>query len=415
MNSPLAENRPSARPGRRETPLRTRGIRTLLRTGLCLTAVLLASCAEVQNKSATEKPVNFSFPPPPEEARYILERVFRSSGDVVPEEEDASLKRLVTGTARTGEGLAKPYGVAVHEGRIYVADSSDRSIKVFDVPGKNFFKIAPEDGQGVIRMPLGIAVDGRGTVYVCDATQRQIKVYDKDGAFLRVIGSKDDFDKPASVAVDKEGKRVYVIDIGGVKSDNHRIRVFDAQTGAHVLDIGKRGNADGEFNFPRDAAIGPDGQLYVVDGGNFRVQVFKTDGSFVRKWGSNGNRGGQFARPKGIAVDPSNYVYVADTAFGNFQVFNPEGQLMLDVGGRSETEKPAGYMLPAGIASDEDGRIYMVDQFFRRVDVYRPAAVIAGQGHLFGNAAGAKPETAANVKSEPGQKAAPESTTPAKK
>jgi DNA-binding beta-propeller fold protein YncE len=370
----------------------------ILRAGFCLTALFLASCAEVQDKSGQDKPVNFSFPPPPEEPRYILERIFRSSGDVVPDAEDASLKRLVTGTTRTGEGMAKPYGVAVREGRIYVADSSDRSIKVFDVPGKNFFKIAPEDGPGVIRMPLGIAVDDAGTVYVCDVTQRQIKVYDKDGAYLRVIGSKEFFDKPASVTVDKEGKRVYVIDIGGVKSENHRIRVFDAHTGDHLLDIGKRGTADGEFNLPRDAAIGPDGLLYVVDGGNFRVQVFKTDGTFVRKWGSNGNRGGQFARPKGITVDKQNFVYVADTAFGNFQVFNPEGQLMLDVGGRSETEKPAGYMLPAGITADEDGRIYMVDQFFRRVDVYRPASVAAGQGHLFGNTGGVKAEPQATAK-----------------
>jgi sugar lactone lactonase YvrE len=403
MNLPPA--RTSTRPQSPTRRLRPLGeLRSLLiNAGICVAALVLASCAEVQNK-APEKAANFTFPPPPEEPRYILERVFLSSADVVPEESDASLKRLVTGATRTGEGMAKPYGIAVHNGRIYVADSSDRAIKVFDIPGKNFFKIAPEDGQGMIRMPIGVAVDGAGKVYVCDSTARHVLVYDKDGAYLRTIGSKDDFDKPTSLAVDKEGKRAYVVDIGGVKSENHHVKVFDAETGKFLYNIGKRGTADGEFNFPRDAAIGPDGLLYVVDGGNWRVQVFKPDGTFVRKWGSNGNRGGQFHRPKGIAVDPANYVYVADTAFGNFQVFDPDGQLMLAVGSRSETEKPAGYMLPAGIASDEDGRIYMVDQFFRRVDVYRPAAIAAGEGHLFGTPLTTKiaaPSAAASKPSEP--------------
>lgn len=397
MNSPLPGNRRSPSLGNSGKPAGIRGFERLLVSGLCLTALLLASCAEVPDKVAPVKPVNFTFPPPPEEPRYILERVYRSSGDVIPEDKDATLKRLVTGVGRVGEGLVKPYGVAVRNGRIYVADSSGRSVKVFDIPNRNFFKIEPDEGPGVIRMPLGIAADDAGNIYVCDSTLKNVKVFDKDGAFLRVIGAKDDFSRPASVTVDKEGKRVYVIDIGGVESEDHRIRVFDAHTGKHVLDIGKRGSGDGQFNLPRDAAIGPDGLLYVVDGGNFRVQVFTTDGKFVRKWGSAGNRGGQFARPKGIAVDPTNLVYVADTAFGNFQVFNPEGQLLLDVGGRSETEIPAGYMLPAGIASDEDGRIYMVDQFFRRVDVYRPASVPTGTGHLFGTAVGVEPVAATKV------------------
>ena len=120
----------------------------------------------------------------------------------------------------------------------------------------------------------------------------------------------------------------------------------------------------------------------MVDGGNFRVQVFDRDGKYLKSFGSVGKQYGQFARPKEIAADRDGNVYVVDTAFGNFQIFNPEGELLLFVGGRSERDGPAKYMLPSGIYVDEDGRVYMVDQWFRKLEIYRPARLKPDQGFL---------------------------------
>jgi DNA-binding beta-propeller fold protein YncE len=172
-----------------------------------------------------------------------------------------------------------------------------------------------------------------------------------------------------------------------VTSDRHLVRVFDGVSGAHLMDIGKRGSGPGEFNLPRDLAIGRDGRLYVVDGGNFRVVVFDKDGRYLQSFGSVGKQYGQFARPKEIAADRDGNVYVVDSAFGNFQIFNPEGELLLFVGDRSERDGPAKYMLPSGIAVDEDGRVYVVDQWFRKIDIFRPAAVKPGTGFLARRAA----------------------------
>ena len=83
-------------------------------------------------------------------------------------------------------------------------------------------------------------------------------------------------------------------------------------------------------------------------------------------------------------------INVVDTAFGNFQIFTEDGKLLLDVGGRSNSDGPAKYMLPSGIAVDEDGRVYIVDQFFRKVDVFRPAALSATAGFLSGTPVAAK-------------------------
>ena len=342
--------------------------------------LLLAACAAPpQATKAPEIPV---FPPPPEEARFIYERTLYSSADVFKEDKNAGLRRLLTGeSSRTGEGLAKPYGVAVYHGRVYVSDTAQHMVAVFDIPGQRYFRIGEDEGLGKLMTPIGLDVDGKGNLYVVDNAAKVVQVYDPDGKYLRTLaGDGKSFVRPSGIAVDAEGSRIYVVDTGGVSSDLHRVRVFDAQSGKHLLDFGTRGTGPGELNLPRDVTIGLDGLLYVVDGGNFRVQVFRPDGTFVSTFGAVGRQGGQFSRPKEAAVDPQGNVYIVDSAFGNFQIFNPAGQLLLSVGSRSERDGMAKYMLPSGIAIDGDGRVYMVDQFFRKVDVYRPAKLAADAG-----------------------------------
>ncbi|MEO5660028.1 MAG: 6-bladed beta-propeller [Polaromonas sp.] len=346
--------------------------------------VLVAGCAvPKQAVKMQEIPV---FPPPPEEARFIYERSLYTSADVVAEDKNANLRRLFTGEPRIGEGLGKPYGVAVFHGRVFVSDSALNYVAVFDIPGQRFFKIG-EDELGRLGTPLGLDVDGKGNLYVVDSATKRVQVYDQDGRFLRTLTDGKMFSRPSGIAVDAEGGRIYVVDTGGISSDQHMVRVFDAQSGKHLLDIGKRGSADGEFNLPRDVTIGRDGLLYVVDGANFRVQVFKPDGTFVRVFGGIGRQGGQFSRPKEVATGPDGNVYIVDSAFGNFQIFTPDGQLLLSVGSRSERDGMAKYLLPSGIAIDGDGRVYVVDQFYRKVDIYRPAKLAATAGFAVTNAA----------------------------
>lgn len=349
-------------------------------------AAALAGCmsasAPQSREAARETPI---FPPPPDEPRFIYERSLYSSADVVPDESASKFKRLVTGEQVQGEGLAKPYGIAVHRGRVYVGDTARRGVMVFDIPEKRSFMIG-EDEPGALTLPLGLAVDRQGTLYVADASTKQAMVYDRSGKFLRAIGGPTWFHRPVGLAVDADGRSLYVVDTGGVGSQEHRVRVFDPQTGKHLFDFGKRGTGPGEFNLPQEAAVAPDGTVYVVDGGNFRVQMFRSDGTLIGAFGDIGRQSGQFSRPKEAAVDTAGNVYVVDAAFGNFQIFSPQGQLLLAVGGRSEKDGPAKYMLPSSIAVDGDGRVYVVDQYFRKVDIYRPAGLSPDGGFLGKNA-----------------------------
>lgn len=344
-------------------------------------AAVLASCAPIPDQKGAERAQPLVYPPPPDEPRFYFERSVYSSADVIPETSEARMRRTLTGEATAGTPLAKPYAVAVHKGRMFLSDSVERFIKVFDMPAGRFFTIGEKD-PGLMKKPLGIDVDRNGTLYVSDNGDSTIKVYDRDGKYLRTLGGSKMFDRLASVTVDPTGERVYAVDIGGVTSDNHRVRVLNAQTGDLLFDIGKRGNGPGEFNLPRDVAVGKNGHLYVVDGGNFRVQVFERDGRYLQSFGAVGRQLGNFARPKEVATDQEGNVYVVDTAFGNFQIFTPEGELLMFVGTRSERDGPARYMLPSGVYVDEDGRVYMVDQWFRKIDVYRPARLKADEGYF---------------------------------
>ena len=369
-------------------PLRSR-FRSLARRALpwlvASSALVLAACAPLPVVPET-KPVAAAllvFPPPPDEARFVYERSLYGSADVVPEEESSRLRQLLTGEGPKGggEGLGKPYAVAVFQGRVFVSDTVRRYVSVFDFPNQRFYRIG-EDGPGQLAKPLGLDVDRAGNLYVADATAKAVVVFDKDGKFLRKVGGAKWFARLASVTVDPKGDRMYVVDVGGVRSNDHRIRVFNPVDGAHLFDFGSRGAGPGEFNFPYDVAVGKEGRLYVVDSGNFRIQIFDRDGKYLDSFGNVGKQHGNFARPKEIAADAEGNLYVVDAAFGNFQIFDPDGELLMFIGQHDARGGPARYMLPSGIFVDEDGRVYFVDQWLRKVDVFRPARLQPGQGYL---------------------------------
>jgi len=345
-----------------------------------LTILTVAGCSTSgPTEEAFEPPV---YPPAPEKPRFIYERSLRTSFDVKEVTAMEKFKSFATGIGGSGFGLAKPYDVAVYQGRVFVSDTVQRVVLEFDAPGRDF-KIIGQEGKGELTKPIGLAVDRNdGTLYVVDHTTRRVVVFDKDGKYLRAIGGKGYFQRPSGVTISPDGKKLYVVDTGGVDSTDHHLLIFNALTGAHLKTVGSRGTEAGQFNLPLMAATAPDGTVYVVDGGNFRVEAFTADGKFKMEFGAIGRRSGQFSRPKGIACDNDGNIYVVDAAFGNFQIFNPKGQLLLFVGDRGYDGKPGEYMLPAGVAVDEDGRVYMVDQYFKKVDVFRPFALPENQGWL---------------------------------
>ncbi len=139
---------------------------------------------------------------------------------------------------------------------------------------------------------------------------------------------------------------------------------------AFVRQWGGEGTAEGQFNFPRAIAIGPDGNLYVADSENHRIQVFGTDGSFIRAWGSYGSEAGQFDVPQGIAVDAWGFVYVSDRNNNRIQKFTTDGEFVTMWG--SEGIGAGQFIEPRNLAVGPGGNIYVADSWNHRIQVFDP-------------------------------------------
>ena len=178
------------------------------------------------------------------------------------------------------------------------------------------------ESSGDFLKPCGVAADGSGNIYVADTYNNRIQVFDSSGTFVKAWGQKGtgsgNLARPWDVAVDSEGS-VYVAD-----TYNHRVQKFDVN-GVYLGQWGQKGKGNGEFVFLGGIAVGPDGAVYTVDAKMNRVQVFDNQGNFLRSWGRKGKGAGDFVKPLGLTVDESGNVYVADSKMRRVQKFDSQG------------------------------------------------------------------------------------------
>jgi DNA-binding beta-propeller fold protein YncE len=169
--------------------------------------------------------------------------------------------------------------------------------------------------------------------------------------------------RPTGVARDARSDQLYVADTYA-----HDIKVFDA-TGALLRTIGRRGAGDGEFNFPTHLAF-VNGELYVTDTLNSRVQVFAADASLPsRRLGARGLVLGNLVRPKGVGVDGEGNVYVVESYHDSLLVFSAQGEFLLPIGGTGTAT--GRFYLPAGVWVDARNRVYVADMFNGRVVLFQ--------------------------------------------
>ena len=99
-----------------------------------------------------------------------------------------------------------------------------------------------------------------------------------------------------------------------------------------ILEWGGSGDGEGQFAGPHGIVVDANGDVYVADTGNNRVQKFTADGVFLMQWGSFGAADGQFDHPHGIGIDPSGNVFVAETGNSRVQKFSSAGDFILKWG-----------------------------------------------------------------------------------
>lgn len=295
-------------------------------TGKVLGIGLLLTVAGCAMGSKQEALIPMFWPGPPETTRIKFITAFGSEKDLGREPSfNESMLEVITGRKVPVWHLFSPLALAVSDDgqRVYVSDYSQMLVYVFDFAQRKVTMIGEK--AKLFSRPFGIALDQNENLYVVDTLAHKIVVLDRNGRLLRTIVD-DEMERPEGIAIDRNRNKIYVADTSHQSSTNHVVHVFDLE-GKRLGKFGNgKGTEKGNLLFPTYLTVDRDGNLYVSDTMNGRIDVFAPDGQYIREIGQQGDAPGMFARPKGVALDAFGNLYVVDSDWANVQIFNSRGK-----------------------------------------------------------------------------------------
>lgn len=320
---------------------------------------------------------NIVWPNPPAIAR-IKYQAFYAAEKISQVQTENSTKKAkwmdrLAGTQATGEGakvlfqLNEPYGVAVDsKNNLYIADQKVGAIFIFNTTTRDLEMLKNQTHAHFGRI-IGLAMDDNDRLFVSDPALHHVLVFNKEHKAEEVI--TDGMAEPGGLAIDHENRLLYVSD---VKLD--QVLVYDADSFKLLRKIGTTGHnheltTPGDFSRPSGMAVDKDGNLYVADTLNNRIEIFDADGQFIRAFGKPGDGPGYFSRPKGVTIDGDGHIWVADGMQDRVQVFNQESQLLISFGGHGLL--PGQFQGLVGITCDKNNRIFTSEIFPGRVQQFQ--------------------------------------------
>jgi len=240
---------------------------------------------------------------------------------------------------------------------------------------RNTGKILKSWGDNLFIMPHGLTVDHQNNVWVTDVSLQEVFKFDHDGKLLMRIGITREpgsdslrFNQPTDVAVAEDGS-FYVSD--GYK--NSRVVKFSAE-GKYLFEWGKKGKKPGEFDLPHAIDLDKEGNVYVADRQNDRVQVFDPNGKFLKEYTDK-----KMENLYSVTVDPvSNHVFATDFLVvmkvfnkgSNILEYDQAGKLITRFG-RAANNPDAPVTRYHDIAIDNEGSIYVADILGNRIQKFK--------------------------------------------
>jgi peptidylamidoglycolate lyase len=261
-----------------------------------------------------------------------------------------------------GMKLEPVTGVALDgAGRVWVLHRSKEHPVVCIDPVSG--KVLETWGKGLFGSPHGLTIDRHGNFWITDTDLHQVFRFSRDHKLTLTLGERGaagadarHFNKPTATALSPKGD-LFVADGYG----NSRVVKFTAD-GKFIKEWGTKGDKPGQFDLPHSIAIDSGGHVYVADRNNARVQVFDTEGRFQAEWKSK-----RLGRPWGVAVGPDGFIYVVDggnatrepTERNRAFRLNRNGQFLDEWG--SFGREPGQFFWAHAVAAGRDGAVYVAE------------------------------------------------------
>ena len=251
-------------------------------------------------------------------------------------------------------GLNHPYGIALNSrGKMIVTQRNDKQC-LMSIEEQSIREYG--DNPEKMSLPKGIAIDDKDNIYV--SSDHKLHKFSSTGKQIKSVGQRGseegDFNDPRGVAVHNDC--VYVCD-----RENHRIQIFDLDLN-FKRSIGSKGRGEGEFDAPKDIKLDNDGNMYIAEWNNARVQVLDSSGQFVRMFDEE-----NVHHPTALHII-DKHVYVSNIGGDNIVVYDTSGQYIASFGG-SGREKGK-LMGPRSITSCANGYIYVCDGSNDRIQIF---------------------------------------------
>ena len=233
-------------------------------------------------------------------------------------------------------------------------------------------------GEGMLKKPLGVAVNDKDEIVVADEWNHRVQVFDSNGTFLRSFGHEGknagEFKFPFGIAIDRD-RNILVSEYG-----NHRVQIFSRE-GRHLGSFGGKGSLDSHLLEPRGLSLDSTGNVIVADTGNKLIKIFTLDGRFVMKIGGQGSLSGPVH-----CVQCGEYFTVSDEAEHCIKVFNREGHFQYKFGEQGSGDGE--FISPWLLSVTQSKHLLVCDRYNNRIQVFKVDGTFVQKFGLKGSKSG---------------------------
>ena len=258
-----------------------------------------------------------------------------------------SKKQPLVSVCGKGKGMGQLYAprdVTVDDktGKIYIADTLNNCVKVFDSTGKYLFKFGDNEDEGNMDRPLSVAIYGKRILISQDS--HYLLNYQLSGKFISIIGKcgngELEFNLPVGLTIDGSNGNIYVSDC-----NNNRIQIL-SQDFRFISQFGKE-----TLKYPRDVKLSKE-YIFVLDKSNPCLHLFNYNHILQKNVISRG-KGMQAINPFYLFIDQTDNILISDYGSNSIHILNKESQLIHEI-----SVSPN----PMGVTVDKRGRVIVVCQ-----------------------------------------------------